>query len=571
MSYKWNGWGFSDSEFRLTESGQVELIGDRYLFSGREFPAFREWCERELGVDVTLETPAQQQLGKIPEPRSNAAFLAAIKDSYKNISFDGYVRVFHSHGHTLEEMFALRNDMLPRVVDVVVWPGSHAHVERIVAAAHEHNVVIIPFGGGTSVTAGVQPPTDETRMIVSLDMHEMGAVKWIDRESMLCCIEAGAVGVDLDQRLAKEGYTLGHEPDSFEFSTLGGWISTNASGMKKNVYGNIEDIVVSTKLVTCVGTLERSMTVPRMSSGPDLNHFVIGSEGTLGVVTEAVMRIRPLPPVREYGSVVFPDFDSGVACLRELTRLGVLPASIRLVDNQQFQFGQVLKPADGSRLHAILDYAKKFYVTTIKGFEVDRMTAATLLFEGTREEVDRQSRFVYSVATKHGGLKGGEDNGRRGYFLTYMIAYLRDWGFNYWYIGESFETSVPWANVHQLVRNVKQKLRQSCQERGIVHPPFCSARVTQCYETGCAVYFYFGFNYRGLSDPVACYLQIEEEARDEILANGGCLSHHHGVGKLRKKWVSSTLSATGVEMLKGVKARVDPKNVFANNNIVDVD
>ena len=569
-SFKWNGWGFSDSEFTLTEAGEVQLTGDRYSFSGRVFPAFRAWCEKELGVDVTLQSPAQDTLAKVPEARTNAGFLAAIKDnSYKSISFDPYVRVFHSHGHTLEEMFALRNDGLPRVVDVVIFPGEHAHVERIVRAAHEHNVVIIPFGGGTSVTNAVSPPEHEKRMIVSLDMHEMNKIKWIDRESMLCCVEAGAVGIDLDQRLAKEGFTMGHEPDSFEFSTLGGWISTNASGMKKNVYGNIEDIIISTRLVTPIGTLERGMTVPRMSSGQDLNHMVLGSEGTLGVITEAVFRIRPLPAVREYGSIVFPDFDNGVACLRELTRLNVLPASIRLVDNMQFQFGQVLKPAENSKLHAVIDYAKKFYVTTIKGFQVDRMTAVTLLFEGSREEVDRQSRFVYAAAAKHGGLKGGEENGKRGYFLTYMIAYIRDWGFNFWYIGESFETSVPWANVHQLVRNVKAKLRQSCQEKGIVHAPFVSARVTQCYETGCAVYFYFGFNYRGLSDPVACYLQIEEEARDEILANGGSLSHHHGIGKLRKKWVTQTLSETGVAMIQGVKARVDPKNIFANGNVVD--
>ncbi len=239
-SFKWNGWGFSDSEFSLSDNGEVQLTGDRYLFSGREFPAFRAWCEKELGVDITLQTPAQDELAAVPESTVNDAFMSAIKDAYKSISFDGYTRVFHSHGHTLEEVFALRNGQLPRVVDVVIWPGEHAHVERIVRAAHEHNVVIIPFGGGTSVTNAVSPPAGEKRMIVSLDMKEMNRVKWIDRESMLACIETGAVGIELDKRLAKEGYTLGHEPDSFEFSTLGGWISTNASGMKKNVYGNIE-------------------------------------------------------------------------------------------------------------------------------------------------------------------------------------------------------------------------------------------------------------------------------------------------------------------------------------------
>ena len=165
-------------------------------------------------------------------------------------------------------------------------------------------------------------------------------------------------------------------------------------------------------------------------------------------------------------------------------------------------------------------------------------------------------------------MKAGEENGRRGYFLTYMIAYLRDYALDYFYVAESFETSVPWANVHQLVSNVKKKLTQSCKEKGVVKEPFVSARVTQCYETGCAVYFYFGFIYKGLKDPVRTYCEIEDAARDEILANGGSISHHHGIGKIRKKWVKETISETGVHLLKGIKNTIDPKNIFVANNVI---
>ncbi len=328
--------------------------------------------------------------------------------------------MFHAHGHTCEDIYRLRYGNFARIPDVVIWPGKHEHVEVIVKAATSHNVVVIPYGGGTSVSSAVEPPEHENRMIVSVDMHEMNRIKWIDYESMMACIESGIIGKDLDAKLAKLGLCVGHEPDSSEFSSLGGWIATRASGMKKNVYGNIEDILVNVKIVTPSGTLEKGCNVPRISCGPDVNQMVLGSEGTLGVITESVLRLRPLPEMKKYGSIVFPDFESGVACMREIAKQRVAPASIRLVDNMQFQFAQVLKPAPHSKVEEILDSAKKWYVTRYKGFDVNKMVAVTLAFEGNAGEVELQQKRVYSIATQYGGLQGGEENGRRGYFLTYL-------------------------------------------------------------------------------------------------------------------------------------------------------
>jgi len=296
--------------------------------------------------------------------------------------------------------------------------------------------------------------------------------------------------------------------------------------------------------------------------------MVLGSEGTLGVVTEAVLRLRPLTEMKKFGSIVFPDFESGVACMREVAKQRVAPASIRLVDNMQFQFSQVLKPAVHSKVEEIIDSAKKWYVTRYKGFDVNKMVAATLAFEGSVAEVELQQKRVYSIAAQYGGLQGGEENGRRGYFLTYMIAYLRDFGFNYYFIAESFETSVPWANVLDICNKVKERIVNSCKEKGVTQKPFVSCRVTQTYDTGACVYFYFGFIYRGLADPLKTYVEVETEARDEIIKLGGSLSHHHGVGKIRKKWLPQTISPTGITMLKGLKNSVDPNNIFANGNLI---
>eukprot|EP01102_Stenamoeba_stenopodia_P007094 TRINITY_DN1981_c0_g2_i2.p1 TRINITY_DN1981_c0_g2~~TRINITY_DN1981_c0_g2_i2.p1 ORF type:complete len:645 (+),score=148.24 TRINITY_DN1981_c0_g2_i2:115-2049(+) len=569
---KWNGWGYKDSFFELDDEGRFYLTGDRYELSGCAFPSFREWAEKATGLDTSHVCRANVELPSIPEPLLNAEFLAEVRGQYARISHEPYSRLFHAHGHTCRDVFRLRHGGgFDRIPDVVIWPGKHEHVEVIVRAASKHNVCIIPFGGGTTVTLALECPANEKRMIVSLDMKEMNRIKWIDRSSFLACIETGVVGKDLEEKLAVHGLTMGHEPDSIEFSTLGGWISTRASGMKKNVYGNIEDIVIKAKMVTPIGTLEKTCEVPRLSAGPDINQIILGSEGMFGVITEAVVRLRPIPEVKVYGSIVFPDWECGVDFMKELASRRWAPASIRLMDNLQFQFGQALKPEQHSKVHAVLDAAKKFYITKYKGFDVNQMCAVTMVFEGDKNAVADHERRLYNLAKNYKGIKAGSENGRRGYFMTYMIAYLRDFCFNYYFLAESFETSVPWSNVALLCKNVKERIRRSCKDKGIPKDPFISVRLTQTYDTGACLYFYFAFIYYGVSDPVEKYEEIEEEAREEVLACGGSISHHHGVGKLRKRFMPQVLTDAGLEVIKSLKKSIDPNNIFCTHNLIDDD
>lgn len=566
---KWNGWGYKDSKFVLNKDKHVKFSGDRYRLSGKTLPLLRDWMIKTIGINLDHKAPGQSEFtaANIPSPVINEAFMDELKKSDLSFSEDPQDRIFRAHGHTLHEIMILREGNFKRIPDIVIWPNSHSQCCKLVDLAVKYNICIIPIGGGTTVTDALECPNDE-RMIVSLDTTQMCKILWVDEVNLTARVESGIVGQDLERRLAEKGFCTGHEPDSMEFSTLGGWVATRASGMKKNIYGNIEDIIVHFKTVTPKGVLEKSCQVPRISSGPDLHHFILGSEGTLGVVTEVTMKVRPLPECKKYGSIVFPNFESGLFCLREVAKQKCAPASIRLMDNEQFQFGHALKPEVKSIFTSFMDGLKKLYITKIKGFDLNVIAVATLLFEGTKEDVAAQEKRVYEIASNYGGLPGGEENGMNGYMLTFVIAYLRDLGFEYCCVAESFETSVPWDRVNDLCRNVKDRIKKECHVKAIQFPPYVTCRITQLYDTGACVYFYFGFNYRGLANPVQTYEDIESSARDEILANGGSISHHHGVGKIRKKWVEKTISSVGVGSLLAVKQYLDPLNTFGNSNLL---
>jgi alkyldihydroxyacetonephosphate synthase len=567
-------WGFRDTHFDISENGHVIIRGTRYELSGKELPRFLPWVRETLEIELDVKDVNRPQYPtRIPEPHLEPSFLADLQAFMSSTQIDtsGEIRLRHGHGHTQEEMYSIKYGRLGRVPDLVVYPENEDQVVRLVEAAGKHNVSLIPYGGGTNVTDALRCDPGEKRTIASVDMHRMNRILWIDRENMMASIEAGAVGRDIISELKKYGLTMGHEPDSVEFSTLGGWVATNASGMKKNRYGNIEELVLDVTVVTAAGKLERTSASPRESVGIDLRRLMFGSEGTLGIITSAIVKIFPLPAVQRYGSVLFPTFESGFKFMYELIREASPPASVRLMDNLQFQFGLALKPKSTSALADLKSKVEKFFVTKIKGFEPLKMVACTLVFEGSQQEVDQQERDLYRIAAKHGGMKAGGENGRRGYQLTYSIAYIRDFLMPYYIIAESFETSVSWSNALALCENVKRRLTEEYTRRKLPGKAFATARITQLYRTGVCIYFYFGFFYKGIPNPQEVYLELENIARDEILKSGGSLSHHHGVGKLRRMYLPRIMSETGIQWKRDLKKTLDPQNVFgAGNQGLDV-
>jgi len=237
------------------------------------------------------------------------------------------------------------------------------------------------------------------------------------------------------------------------------------------------------------------------------------------------------------------------------------------MDNEQFQMGQTLRPQPGWG-GLLLQGLKQMYITKIKRFQWDQICVATLLMEGdVATDVATQERKIYKIADKYGGIPAGETNGERGYMLTFVIAYIRDLGLEFRVLGESFETSVSWNRALSLCRNVKSRVARDCHTRG-VRKYFISCRVTQTYDAGCCIYFYMAINYIGIENPIETFDAIEHAAREEILASGGSLSHHHGVGKIRASFYPEVVGEAGVSLYQATKAHLDPYNIFAAGNLV---
>uniref|UniRef100_A0A8R1XZ63 Alkylglycerone-phosphate synthase n=1 Tax=Onchocerca volvulus TaxID=6282 RepID=A0A8R1XZ63_ONCVO len=569
---KWNGWGYADSSFTLRNPNVVILTGNRYNLSGQTLPYLMKFMEKNLGVNSEIQTPSIRYEDLIiPIPFDNQDFINFLLSNNISFSNKSNYRLIRSHGHTVHDIANLRNGTVGRIPDIIVWPKNEEEVVTIIDGAQKFDVVIIPIGGGTSVTGALECPSEEARSICSLDMTLMNAIIYIDDRNLLCRAQAGIIGQDLEKQLNEKGYTCGHEPDSIEFSSLGGWISTRASGMKKNKYGNIEDLLVHVSLVTPRGIIRRQCQVPRLSSGPDLQQIILGSEGILGVVTEATVKIFPKPEVKKYDSFVFPTFEQGVNFFREVAKQRCQCASLRLIDNEQFLMGQAMKTYNGSLLKSLKHALEGLYITKWKNFKLNEIVATTCVYEGTREEVSKEERKLTALAESFNGISGGADNGKYGYRLTFAIAYLRDFAMQYSVMGESFETSVPWDKAMSLCRNVKEVIKREGMANGTILPPLATCRITQVYDSGVCVYFYYAFNYRGIINPVSLCDQIEKAARDEIIACGGSISHHHGIGKLRKQWYPAAVGDAGLLTIRALKQKLDPKNIFGSGNIIDVE
>jgi alkyldihydroxyacetonephosphate synthase len=564
-------WGFIDTNMVLQADRSVTMTGNRYELSGTVMPEFVPFLEEMLAIKLDPHDVKQECVDKpIAEPIINQAFYAAVQQTFDpaQYTFDPPQRLIHSHGQaTADEVYPVLYGKLERTADMIFFCEAEEDAVKLVKLAQEHNICLVPYGGGTSVSSALKLPAQEQRMIVSVDMRRMNRIEWIDKDNMRACVQAGITGRELEMQLAKDGFVCGHEPDSMELSTLGGWIATNASGMKKNRYGNIEDIVENVTLVTPKGVLDQLEAMPRISMGMQPQKLLFGNEGNLGLITKAVIRIHHLPETKQYGSVVFPNFAAGVAFLHELTRAGITPASVRLVDNFQFRFGSALRP-HASFTHAAISRLQKLYLLRIKQFDPTQLAAATIVMEGAQDEVKHQAKQIYKLAQKHGGIAGGEGHGKRGYMLTYAIAYIRDFLLQYHVIGETYETTVPWSKIHAVCDAVTQKAYEQHRAYNLPGNSYISYRVTQCYHTGVCIYFTHGFYAKGVEKPDEVLHQIEHTLRQVIIDAGGSISHHHGVGKIRKDFMTQTISPTSIELLKQTKQALDPQDIFGvHNNI----
>ena len=445
-------WGFKDSRFvlnTLSDGANVVIMkGDRYSISGKPLPRLVGFIEKELNIKIDPNNDSfQGEEFYLPDGKLTSEdavrILTAIDNDVSRLSTVAHDRARHGTGHTQDDIYSLRSGSFrTRLPDAVVWPQSVSEVQALTSLATTFNWCIIPFGGGTNVTHSTHCPssTVDSRLMLSVDMKLMNNVLWVNEEDGLAHIEAGITGRDLIERVRRLGFTIGHEPDSYEFSTLGGWIATKASGMKQHKYGNIEDIVKEVSVVSAKGIMShkhkaKNVSYGRSSAGIEPKALMLGSEGCLGVITSAVIKIWPLAEEISHESVLFPSFDAGLRFVKDLSNQRTLkPASVRLLDNEQFRLGQAMT-GEQSSLESFKSYVSKKIGFYLGNLSEKTVACATITFEGSSTEVQFQKKIICELSATHGGILAGPRVSKAGYDLTFAIAYLRDFAMNYNVLG----------------------------------------------------------------------------------------------------------------------------------------
>jgi alkyldihydroxyacetonephosphate synthase len=583
-------WGYKDTKFVaqwVDGRPAVQITSNRYGSLGQR-PLHKLWgfFQNELAMKMSVRDtlPERPSLPELPPPAQSLQRLSDILPENR-IRTDAAARIRAGTGHGLADIWRLRTGDLLRMPDAVVRPESEDEVLKLLQSASGSDghggFAVIPVGGRTNVTSALNCPPKEvdSRPFVALDMTGLSSVKWVKKEDGVALIEAGITGMALKEALRAEGVNMGMEPDSMEFSTLGGWIATRASGMKRARYGNIEDMVVEVRVVTPSGVLwqhhgevasstgEPTTAFGRASTNVGLPGLFLGSEGCLGVVVAAVVRVRPLPEVVEYQSIVFPGWQQGAQWMREVARLpaALRPASARLMDSKQLQLASAIKedPTKGA-LRGLLQNA----YLQLRGVAIENAAAVTLVFEGSKDEVWVQKRALTKLLKGTGGLWGGAASGEAGYALTFAIAYLRDFGLDYQILSESLETLAPWSVVHKVWPAVVAAVEAEHSKLRLPGRPFLSCRMTQLYDEGGVLYMYLAICTAGLSSDKAleAFHCLEAAARKAVMKEGGCLSHHHGVGKHRASLLGSTQPPATTGAMQGLKAAVDPENILGARN-----
>jgi alkyldihydroxyacetonephosphate synthase len=511
------GWGWADEapsheQARAAAGGLAEHLG----FGSRE-------PERPVPL-AAIELPAP----RLAPPPALAPICASDRDE----------RVRHAYGRAYRDLVRAFRGRIDHAPDVVAFPREEGDVERVLAWAADAGAAVIPFGGGTSVVGGVEARVGEGYAgVVALDLTALNRVLEVDAVSGAARIQAGVLGPDLEAQLAHHGLTLRHFPQSFQLSTLGGWIATRAGGHFATGETHVDDLVESIRALTPTGAWE-SRRLPGSGAGPSPDRLLLGSEGTLGVIVEAWVRVRPKPQHRAGQAVRFRDLRTGARAVRALVQSGLRPASCRLIDARE---AALTFAGDGS--HALL----------------------VLGFESAEHPVDGPMAAALACCADHGGSWEERGEGARGGAVgswreAFVRApYLRDTFVAMGVLSETFETAITWDRFDALHATVSEATaaaaREACGEAIVM------CRLTHAYPDGAAPYFTVLAPARRGGE-LEQWDAIKRAAGDAILAAGGTITHHHAVGRDHRPWYDAQRPDPFAAALRGAKAAVDPAGIL---------
>ena len=547
---KWWGWG-------------IDGVG----FHHEDKPGFAPFVEYAVGLNLDTATragePSFDEL-RVPQSNATAALTKALAAAVGSdrVTTDDMVRVIHTYGKSLRDLVRIRNNWIQRSPDIVVYPADEAEVQKVVDAAVAANAVIIPFGGGSNIAGSLEPLKTEKRTVVSLDLGRLRKVIDIDADSGLARIQAGAQGPDLEEQLNKQGWTIGHFPDSFTHSTVGGWVATRSSGMQSDKYGDIADIARGLRVVRPGGVLVLR-PLPSTSSGPSVREMILGSEGRLGVITEVTVQVHRTPEKRDVYAYFFPNWKAGIAAMQAISKSDATPTITRVSDARETSFS--LATAKNRKGMA------KFLAGTVlpalmkrKGWNLEEICLSFIGYEGGKSHAKRQKSLVDAIVKKHGGMGVGTGPGILYDQKKFDTPYLRDFLLDMGAAGDVSETAAPWSKLIALHENVYKAAQGAYDQIGI--KGWVMSHMSHSYHSGACLYFTFAFVFD--KDPIAEYDLVKRAIQQAFVDNDATLSHHHGVGVEHSAWLTEDISVEGVKIMAGLFASADAGDNFNPGKIL---
>lgn len=521
---RWNGWGDETISYRLPETGHRLL--EAYL------GAFQSQPDADPAT-LIKEIP----VSRLPE--------------HALISQDRWERLQHARGQSLPDWVARRSGQIGVYPDGVAYPTSASEVRQLLDFTRREHFHLIPYGGGTSVLGHINPLAGDTP-VLTLDMSRMNRLLDLDKTSQLAVFEAGVQGPHLEAQLNPLGFTLGHFPQSFERSSLGGWIATRSSGQQSYSYGRIEQLFAGGLLETPAG-MQELPEFPASAAGPDLRQLVLGCEGRLGVITQASVRVRRLPEVESFFGVFFADWESGSQAVRQIAQERIPVSMLRLSDPLETAMSLSLSGKDqlvrlaarGLRLLGVGDAPCLL---------VYGVTGSSSAARSARRQAD-------SILRRFGGLNTGQFIGKQWSKSRFLFPYLRN---TLWDIGialDTLETALPWRNLIQGTTEIKTSIQnaQEAADRRV----WVFAHLSHVYGDGASIYVTYVFPQE--ADPDATlerWLAMKTAASQAIQRNQGTISHQHGVGLDHKLYLPAEKGPLGIQTLQAMAQVYDPSGMM---------
>jgi len=522
--------------------------------------AAAQMLSRELGWDPAgprREPPALADV-VLPEPALASAARAALVRvvGAEHVRSNHTIRVLRAAGRSYPDLVELRSGRLAAAPDAVVTPDSPGEVQAVLTACAEHGVAVVPFGGGTSVVGGVAPLRGPHHAAIALDLRRLDAVVQVDGRSRLATLQAGLTGPAAEAALAAHGLTLGHLPQSFEFSTVGGWVATRSAGQASAGYGRIDRLVAGLRAATPAGPL-MARALPATAAGPDLRQLLVGSEGTLGVLTEATLRVAPRPGAQAFSACSLPDFPAASAALRALAQAGVAPTVTRASDVEETRINLAMARSaqEAGALRAYLR-ARGHGRPCLLILGWDAPDAGALA---------ERRKAAARVLREHGPVSLGGRVGQAWASRRFHGPYVRDELLGRGILVDTLETATTWENLQDLYGAVGGALRGALAARGT--PAAVGCHVSHVYPDGASLYFTFLARQEPGAE-LAQWRAAKAAASDAIAATGGTITHHHAVGRDHAPWLGDEVGALGLDVLRALKAQLDPSGIMNPGKLV---